>query len=135
MARPTKYTPAILEKTKKYIKLTEDEDVQVVKQENGEKGYIMYENKLKVRLPSIEGLAFYLKVNKDTIHEWKKIHKKFSDLIRELLAKQGELLINKGLSGEYNSTIAKLLLSKHGFREKIDITKDSDLTEEDLSEY
>ncbi len=115
---PTLYNKEILVKTRKYITSCEDKDVQLIKQENEEKGYVMYENKYKVNLPSLEGLSFYLKVHKDTIQEWKNKYKQFSVLIGELLTKQARALINNGLSGNYNPTIAKLLLSKHGYIEK-----------------
>ena len=52
----------ILHKTREYIDSCEDEDRQLVKQSNEGKGYEMYENKIKVNLPTIEGLALYLKV-------------------------------------------------------------------------
>ena len=126
--RPTDYSEEILIKTREYIDNCEDEDVQKVKQSNEEKGYEMYENKVKVKLPTIEGLARYLGINKTTIYEWCKIHSEFSNYIDELMAKQAERLVNNGLSGDYNSTIAKVLLTKHGYREGIDqTTNDKDL--------
>jgi hypothetical protein len=39
-----------------------------------------------------------------------------------LRAKQADRLLNNGLAGTYNSTIAKVLLTKHGYREGIDAT-------------
>lgn len=111
MARPTIYSDEIITKTQEYIDLCEDTEG-------------------KVRLPTIEGLAFHLKIHKDTIHTWRKEEDKqeFSDLIEELLSKQGDRLVNKGLSGDYNPTIAKVLLTKHGYREGIDATtNDKDL--------
>lgn len=105
MARPTIYNEQILIDTREYIELCED----------GEK---------VVKLPTIEGLAYHLKINKDTIYSWRKEKDKeeFSELIDELLAKQARELINKGLSGNYNSTIAKVLLAKHGYRDAQEVT-------------
>ena len=85
--RPTIYNEELLERVREYISQCED-NFDVV---TG-----------KVNLPSIEGLAFFLKINKDTIQEWKKKHQDFSVLIGELLAKQAKELINKGLSGQYS---------------------------------
>lgn len=116
--RPKTYRPEILEKSKKYLEGCNDEYMPVIRQENTEKGYLMYENRLRVNLPSIEGLALYLRVNRDTIYAWAKEHEEFSDIIDELREKQAQKLLNSGLSGEYNSTIAKLILSKHGYVEK-----------------
>ena len=122
--RPPKYNQEIIDKTREYIDCCEDENQQLIKQSGDNKngGYESFENKLKVNLPTLEGLAYHLKVNKDTIQEWRKDHSEFSVLITELLAKQAKELINKGLSGDYNPTIAKVLLTKHGYREGIDQT-------------
>lgn len=78
--------------------------------------------KKEVRLPSIEGLAVYLNLSRNTIYEWCKEHSEFSDIIEVLKAKQAEKLLNNGLSGTYNPTISKVLLTKHGYREGQDIT-------------
>lgn len=122
--RPTKYSDEILTLTKEYIDSCEDKDIQLVKQSGDNKsgGYESFENKLQVNLPTIEGLAYFLKLNKDTIYSWRKEHKDFSDLIDDLLQKQARQLINRGLSGDYNPTIAKVLLTKHGYRDGVDHT-------------
>lgn len=78
--------------------------------------------KQKVNIPSIEGLALKLDINKTTIYEWEKINKDFSNDIDKVRAEQAKRLLNKGLSGDYNPTIAKVLLTKHGYREGIDQT-------------
>jgi hypothetical protein len=111
MARPTDYNEEILEKTKEYVNSCTDTEA------DKETGITK-----KVNLPTIEGLAYYISVNRDTIYDWCKVHKEFSDIIDNLRAKQAKELINKGLSGDYNPTIAKVLLTKHGYREGIDAT-------------
>lgn len=100
--RPSPYSLETLVQTKKYIDSCKD-----TKRKN-----------LTVRLPTIEGLAYYLKVHKDTVYTWRREHPEFSDLIEELLAKQVDALINNGLAGTYNPTIAKVLLAKHGYAER-----------------
>lgn len=78
-------------------------------------------------LPTVEGLALRLGVSRDTIYEWEANggNQEFSDIVAKLRALQGEKLIQKSLSGQYNSTIAKLILSgKHGYVEK----KETDIT-------
>lgn len=77
----------------------------------------MYTHKRVVKLPTYGGLAKYLKLNRDTIFEWVKIHPEFSDLIGDLMAEQEDRLINGGINGDYNPTISKVLLTKHGYRE------------------
>jgi hypothetical protein len=78
------------------------------------------ESRLKVNIPSIEWLANHLELHRDTIHQWEKEEGKedFSDILRELRNEQAKRLINNGLSGAYNPTIAKLILSKHWYVEK-----------------
>lgn len=117
--RPTDYNQEILSESKKYIDSCADEMEQLVSGESEK--FTKYENRLKVKLPTIEGLALYLKVHRDTIYEWEKEHPEFSDIIGELRSKQAESLINNGLSGAYNPTIAKVLLAKHGYKDATDI--------------
>lgn len=113
--RPSKFIPEILKLTKKYIDSCEDSYDRIVKS-TGKKS-VVYEHKYRVKLPTLEGLAYFLHINKDTIQDWKKKHAEFSVLIDDLLAKQAERLVNNGLVGDYNPTIAKVLLTKHGYRE------------------
>lgn len=106
MARPTIYGENILLKTAEYIAGCKDFEI---------------ENKLiKVNLPTIEGLARFLDINKTTIYAWRKEKEEFSNLIDGLLEEQATRLVNGGLTGSYNPTIAKVLLSKHGYREGIE---------------
>lgn len=114
--RPTKYSNEIIPKTLKYIDGCEDEVRELVS------GYTrlgteMYREKLIVHLPSIEGLSLELNVSVSTIYEWQKIYPDFSEVIKKLLAKQAHVLLNKGISGDYNAVISKVLLTKHGYRE------------------
>lgn len=100
------------------------------------------DNRLTVNLPSIEGLAFHLEVSRSTIYLWQKEHQEFSDILEVLLQKQAQSLLNNGLSGAYNSTIAKLILTKHGYTDKTEVDQktvvkderidDSKFTDEEL---
>lgn len=126
MARPTIYSDDILIKTQEYIDLCEDA-VDTVKSGESD-NYTKYSIRVVVKLPTIEGLARYLKIHKDTIYTWRKEKSEFSDLIDDLLAKQVEQLINKGLGGDYNSTIAKVLLSKHGYNDKQEVEQSGGVT-------
>jgi hypothetical protein len=131
--RPTKYSPALVKKTKEYIDLCVDTTDDIVTKKDHEMRPIAYESILKVKIPTIEGLSLYINISKSVLYLWRDEHKEFSDIIEELLAKQANMLVDNGLSGRYNSTIAKVLLSKHGYKEatevdekvthKIDISK------------
>lgn len=123
--RPTKYLPKFIKKVDEYLKLCQDTEKNVVKQANSEKGYEMYENKLVVNLPTINGFALFINVDKTTLYEWKGKYPEFSYSLRKIKTEQEKRLINGGLSNDYNPTIAKLILSaNHGMREKSDLTTD-----------
>lgn len=119
IGRPKKYTPKLLEKAKEYLDEAQDEEVQQTVGLSA-KGTELYKNKLNVKLPSIEGLARYLGVNRDSLYQWEKEHEEFSDILDSVRAEQAERLINNGLSGDYNPTITKLMLTKHGYSEKVE---------------
>lgn len=120
MARPTILTAELKEKAKLYILECEDKEVDYHKT-RGEKSD-GFERIIKVKLPTIEGLALYLGINRDTLYDWETKDSEFSDILNTLRAKQADMLINNGLSGNYNPTIAKVLLTKHGYREGIEQT-------------
>ena len=118
VGRPTEYNYQELKPLiDSYLLSCEDTD------ENKENGI-----RKSVKLPSIEGLCLVLGISKDTLYAWEKKHEEFSYDIDTVRQKQAERLLNKGLSGDYNPTIAKVLLTKHGYREGIDqTTNDKDL--------
>lgn len=104
--RPTAYREEYIGKVNDYIKSCED----VIDHKQGI---------AKVDLPTHEGFALYLGVNKTTLYEWAKVHAEFSNALDEIKAEQQKRLLNQGLAGNYNSTIAKLILShNHGMSEK-----------------
>ena len=75
-----------------------------------------------VRIPTLEGLAVFLNVSRSTIYEWADKYPEFSDILEQAMARQAQGLIENGLTGTYNSTITKLLLTKHGYVDKQEIT-------------
>lgn len=117
--RPTNYNTEILKKAKKYLLDCKDEYGRWIKNKN-KKIKAEFIPGLIVHLPSIAGLAVYLKVHRQTIYEWGKEHKFFGDILQEILAEQEKRLIENGLSGTYNSNIVKLVLGKHGYHDKVD---------------
>jgi len=96
--RPTDYNEEVLEKAKEYLET--------------------YENLGEV-IPSVEGLACFIEIARSTIYEWigQEDKKDFSDIVERILAHQGKTLANKGLKGEFNPTIAKLMMGKHGYKD------------------
>jgi hypothetical protein len=120
MARPVEYTPEHVTKTKEYLALCQDEVMEYHKT-RGEKSD-SFERIINVKIPTIEGLAAHLEIAKSTLYLWKEKYQEFSDVIEQLLSIQASRLVDNGLSGNYNPTIAKVLLTKHGYREGTDMT-------------
>lgn len=105
--RPRIYNPGILIKARRYVNAK-------------------YPNAEEV-IPTVDGLALYLGVSRETIRVWAKDPDKseFSGTVETLFSKQGKTLQNGGISGNFNPTITKLILSSnHGMRERMDMTTD-----------
>lgn len=99
--RPTSYTPELLQRAEEYLE--------------------QYAN-LGDAIPSIAGLACHIGVTRETCHAWDREEGKeeFSHILKRLLQKQEKTLLTNGLGGVFNSTITKLVLSKHGYSDKIE---------------
>ena len=71
-------------------------------------------------VPSIAGLSIFLNLTRETIHDWITHEEKglFSDNVRKLMAQQEQALASGGLTGGYNASISKLMLTKHGYSDK-----------------
>jgi hypothetical protein len=63
------------------------------------------------KLPTICGYAIYRGSPEKTIYAWAEKEEKFRKSLDFLLTFQKEQLLNMSLKGDYNSTIAKLMLS------------------------
>lgn len=99
--RPSKLTPEIAELARDYIET--------------------YKTKYDHEMPSHVGLSIILKVNRSTLYEWSlKENSEFSNILDECMAAQQLVLFNKGLTNDFNASIVKLALGKHGYSDKID---------------
>jgi hypothetical protein len=117
IGRPTKYDPKFIDSVDEYIMLHQD----IERAEEGKNGGFMYS--IRAKLPTIEGFASFIRVSKSTLYDWAEEYEDFSYALEELRREQKERLMNEGLSGNYNPTIAKLILSSnHGMREGKDLT-------------
>ena len=112
--RPREYDPAYhLTQTRLYL----DGGIREIEM------YSTVEKKyMRVKLPQVAGLASFLKIGRNTIYEWMKVYPDFRDTIEQLLILQEEMLIEYGLNNQFNSTITKLLLGTHGYKDKTDVT-------------
>ena len=74
-------------------------------------------------IPTIMGFSDFVGVTEKTIRNWGVEHEEFLPALERLKSKQHQVLINKGLKGEFQPAIAKLLLcSNHGHKERTDTT-------------
>lgn len=91
MARPTSYTPEVIDKIN---------------------GYLSEAIPQNMKIPTIEGIALKLGVNRDTIYQWVKVNKEFADTIDRVKMLQKEYLIEIGIFGgkDVNPSIVALLL-------------------------
>lgn len=107
--RPSLYTPELLETAQAYVngawELNDD------------------------AYPQISSLASYLGITRETVREWASSGDKpeFSAIVSELMQKQESVLFNKGIRGEFNASITKLALTKHGYSDKSENTLTGDI--------
>jgi len=73
-------------------------------------------------IPQKYGLSEYVGISHQTLENWykNKIDEEFFELYERIMPKQARELINGGLKGEFNSAIAKMLLAKHGYSDKVE---------------
>lgn len=103
MARPTSLTPELIEKAQDYLENYEDFD-QVV--------------------PTVAGLALHIGVSRAVIYDWEKkpdVDPEFLDILNAIKEWQEIKLVNGGLTSQFNSVIAKMMLTKHGYSDKQEI--------------
>jgi hypothetical protein len=99
--QPTKYNGTLPERVDLFIEKCKSED----------------------KLPTHAGLAVFLGISKASVANYANQYKEFLDSLGILNAKQEEMLVNRGLKNEYNSTVCKLMLcSNHGYTERTDTT-------------
>lgn len=99
--RPTVYGPHILKRARGYLTSYKDMGDEV---------------------PSVAGLACVLGVVRDTCYDWANDPAKseFSYILKELAQRQERALVNGGLRGEYNPSITKMMMTKHGYSDRVE---------------
>jgi hypothetical protein len=108
--RPTDYTKKLVAKAWKYA--------------NG--GWIDVGDPV----PTVAGMACEIGISRDTCYEWAKHEdKEFSDILGKIAQSQERQLVKGGLLGAYNAPISKMMLTKHGYSDKVE----TDVTSSDGS--
>jgi hypothetical protein len=105
--RPTKMTATLMRKAARYVDVYESLDEKV---------------------PSVAGLASYIDVNRSTVQDWRGNSPDFSAIVEKILEKQELKLLSNGLTGDYNASIAKLMLTKHGYSDKVETDNSTTLS-------
>ena len=97
--RPTKLTDELLAKAEDYVA-----------------NYESYGD----AVPTAVGLALEIGVHRSTCYEWAKQDERFSDIFTRVEETQERVLVNGGLGGKYNPAITKMMLTKHGYSDKVE---------------
>ena len=104
IGRPSKYNNELQDNADQYIyKFNEQGDV----------------------VPSQAGLCCWLGISRSTLFEWGKEYPQFSSTLDAISVLQENLALNRSLDGQFNSTIAKLLLANHGYSDKQELAHTS----------
>ena len=69
-------------------------------------------------VPSLVGLCRVINRSRQTLYNWSNDDSEFLDILEAINENQELVTLNKSLTGEYNATIAKLLLGKHGYTDR-----------------
>jgi len=108
--RPTIYTPKLVEEARKYVNGGWQEAGDLV--------------------PSVAGLACEICVNRETLRLWAKDENNdFFGILNEIMQIQERSLLNGGLGGDFNPSITKMMMTKHGYSDRVE----QDLTTSDGS--
>lgn len=74
-------------------------------------------------IPSVVGLCEAINRARSTVYDWaKEDGNPFSDILSRINEKQEQVLLSKGLTGDFNSAITKLVLGKHNYHDRVDQT-------------
>ena len=76
-------------------------------------------------VPSVAGLACYLEISRSSVYNYKGQSNRFLDIVERVELLQEKMLINGGLMGDFNASIAKLMMTKHGYSDKREVDNKS----------
>ena len=86
-------------------------------------------------VPTIVGLAITLGVATKTVYNWAKPENpEFLHIFNMVEQKQHRDLVNGGLIGGFNPAVSKMMLTKHGYSDKIEQVIDAKVEPKTFSE-
>lgn len=126
--RPTKYDKSYCDEIIRYFNIEPNFESPVTityKDGTTREEMKMFAN----NLPTLAGFASKIGVNRDTLNEWMKQHKEFSDAIKEAKEHQEQILVENGLQGLYQGPFA-IFTAKNviGWRDKSEIEQTGNIT-------
>lgn len=72
-------------------------------------------------VPTVAALALHLDVTMKTLYNWAtEKNPKFLHIFNRLELLQHKSLVNGGLAGGFNPAVTKMMLTKHGYSDKIE---------------
>jgi len=77
--------------------------------------YLETEFKKDEPIPTIAGLALFLKIPRQKIYIYSEQYEDFRDIVENLLALQEKRLLTGALMNKLNAKISALMLAKHGY--------------------
>ena len=99
MARPTDYTKKLLDAAYEYV------------------------NDCPDVVHTVVGLCLHIGIAKSTCYRWiEEGNQEFKDIVDTVADLQERKLLSNGLTNDFNASITKLLLTKHGYTDKVENT-------------
>lgn len=106
VGRPTDYRKKYCREIIDYFEVEYQEFEEQVASQG--KAVTVKKNRL-TKFPTIEGFCVEIGITKETLHRWVKKHEEFSDAYKIAKQKQKQILVQGGLTSEFNSSFAKFV--------------------------
>lgn len=120
MARPTKYKPEYCKEIIAYFRDFETFDEIPVEESQSEDGKTTTKMKrVPAAPPSITKFATKIGVSRETLHEWKRTHKEFSDAFKQAKQIYEDVITDGAVLGMYNAYFTALIMkNRFDWKEK-----------------
>ena len=71
-------------------------------------------------VPTVAGLACFLGKSRRVMYDWGNRSSEFMHILDGIAVTQENILVNNGLTGAFNAPVTKMMLTKHGYSDKIE---------------